>query len=118
MDLLESLRARFEEDGVLVIPDAVSPETIARVTEATDRIVREGGAPPRGGRDPERYVRCVVRPGDAVKWENRTFHAPENNTSPHTRKAVMVQYGSLARWAADHGLDRELTPEAEALEPK
>jgi ectoine hydroxylase-related dioxygenase (phytanoyl-CoA dioxygenase family) len=51
---------------------------------------------PRGGRDPERYVRLDLQPGDAVMWENRTFHAPENNTSPNTRKAVMVQYGY--RW--------------------
>jgi ectoine hydroxylase-related dioxygenase (phytanoyl-CoA dioxygenase family) len=51
---------------------------------------------PRGGRDPERYVRLELEPGDAVFWENRTFHAPENNTSAHTRKAVMIQYGY--RW--------------------
>jgi ectoine hydroxylase-related dioxygenase (phytanoyl-CoA dioxygenase family) len=51
---------------------------------------------PRGGRDPESWVRLKIKPGDAVLWENRTFHAPENNTGPKTRKAVMVQYGY--RW--------------------
>jgi ectoine hydroxylase-related dioxygenase (phytanoyl-CoA dioxygenase family) len=51
---------------------------------------------PRGGRDPESWVRLNIKPGDAVIWENRTFHAPENNTSPNTRKAVMIQYGY--RW--------------------
>ncbi len=287
MDLLGPQRAQFEEDGVLVVRDAVSPEAIARVTEASDRIVAEGGsqgrwigkpvsakrrveyrglfslddaflellAPPkvfplmvallspnihvmssqllyahpnqeprphhggwhrdvigssedlgydrtprlairvgyylgnvseegsgvtlfvpgshrlkrpiplpRGGRDPERYVRLDIRPGDAVMWENRTFHGPENNVSPNTRKAVMVQYGyrwlrpvdyldhapellarcdpvahqllsshdlnedgsmtrmkgsrALDEWATEHGLGRELSPEAQALEPK
>jgi ectoine hydroxylase-related dioxygenase (phytanoyl-CoA dioxygenase family) len=286
-DALDAQRAKFEEDGMLVIENAIPRETIDRVREATDRIVREGGprgrwigkpvsakrrveyrglfnldeafldllapskvfAPivallspnihmmssqllyahpgqearpyhggwhrdvigssedlgydhtprlairvgyyltdvsepgsgitlfvpgshrlrrpiplPRGGRDPERYVRLDIKPGDAVMWENRTFHTPENNTSPNTRKAVMVQYGyrwlrpvdfldhppellakcdpvarqllsshdfnedgsmdrmkgsrALKEWAADHGLGRELTPEAKALEPK
>jgi ectoine hydroxylase-related dioxygenase (phytanoyl-CoA dioxygenase family) len=285
-DALDAQRAKFEEDGMLVIENAISRETIDRVREATDRIVREGGprgrwigkpvsakrrveyrglfnldeafldllAPPkvfapivallspnihmmssqllyahpgqearpyhggwhrdvigssedlgydhtprlairvgyyltdvsepgsgitlfvpgshrlrrpiplpRGGRDPERYVRLDIKPGDAVMWENRTFHAPENNTSANTRKAVMIQYGyrwlrpvdfldhpaellarcdpvarqllsshdlnedgSMARmkgsraleeWADQHGLGRELSPEARALEP-
>jgi ectoine hydroxylase-related dioxygenase (phytanoyl-CoA dioxygenase family) len=49
-----------------------------------------------GSRDPETFVRPRVRPGDAVIWENRTFHAPERNTSANVRKAVMVQYGY--RW--------------------
>jgi ectoine hydroxylase-related dioxygenase (phytanoyl-CoA dioxygenase family) len=47
-------------------------------------------------RNPASFERPDVRPGDAVLWENRTFHAPENNTSPNTRKAVMIQYGY--RW--------------------
>lgn len=51
---------------------------------------------PRGGRDPENWLRPEVEPGDAVLWENRTFHAPENNTSADVRKAVMIQYGY--RW--------------------
>src|SRR3989442_3337163 len=43
LEQLEAQRARFEEDGMLVIEDAVSPETIDRVREATDRIVAQGG---------------------------------------------------------------------------
>ncbi len=46
--------------------------------------------------NPAHFERPDIRPGDAVLWENRTFHAPENNTSADTRKAVMVQYGY--RW--------------------
>ena len=45
---------------------------------------------------PQRFVRPRVRPGDAVIWENRTFHAPERNTSANVRKALMIQYGY--RW--------------------
>jgi ectoine hydroxylase-related dioxygenase (phytanoyl-CoA dioxygenase family) len=218
-ELLEQQRARFEEDGMLIIKNAVPTEAIDRVREATDRIVSEGGdkgrwigkpvsakrrveyrglfnlddaflellvpqtvfplmvkilgpnlhmmssqllyahpnqepreyhggwhrdvigssedlgydktprlairvgyylsdvseegsgitlfAPgshrlthvidlPRGGRDPETWLRPEIEPGDAVLWENRTFHAPENNVSSNTRKAVMIQYGY--RW--------------------
>jgi ectoine hydroxylase-related dioxygenase (phytanoyl-CoA dioxygenase family) len=49
-----------------------------------------------GTGDPESFERPDVRPGDAVLWENRTFHAAENNTSVNVRKAVMIQYGY--RW--------------------
>jgi Phytanoyl-CoA dioxygenase (PhyH) len=49
-----------------------------------------------GTRDPEKFERPDTHPGDAVIWENRTFHAPERNTSPNVRKAVMFQYGY--RW--------------------
>jgi ectoine hydroxylase-related dioxygenase (phytanoyl-CoA dioxygenase family) len=119
---------------------------------------------PEGGLDPESWLRLNLEPGDAVAWENRTFHAPENNTSANTRKAVMIQYGyrwlrpvdflehapellakcdpvarqllsshdmnedgsmvrmkgskALTEWAAKYGLDRQLTPEQQKLEPK
>ncbi len=46
--------------------------------------------------DPESFTRPSVKPGDAVIWENRTFHAPERNTSANVRKAAMIQYGY--RW--------------------
>jgi ectoine hydroxylase-related dioxygenase (phytanoyl-CoA dioxygenase family) len=58
--------------------------------------LKEPIALPRGGRDPDTWLRPKIKPGDAVLWENRTFHAPENNTSANTRKALMVQYGY--RW--------------------
>lgn len=40
--------------------------------------------------------RPQVEPGDALIWENRTYHAVERNTSGRTRKALMFQYGF--RW--------------------
>ena len=49
-----------------------------------------------GSQDPEDWLRPAVGPGDAVLWENRTFHAAENNESADVRKAVMYQYGY--RW--------------------
>lgn len=49
-----------------------------------------------GEQHPEGYIRPDAEPGDAVLWENRTFHAPERNTSPNLRKAVMIQYSY--RW--------------------
>jgi ectoine hydroxylase-related dioxygenase (phytanoyl-CoA dioxygenase family) len=46
--------------------------------------------------DPPVVLRPPVAPGDAVIWENRTYHAVEENTSGRTRKALMFQYGF--RW--------------------
>src|SRR3954453_11409483 len=43
VERLEQQRATFEEDGVLVIEDAVSPGAIERIREAADRIVAQGG---------------------------------------------------------------------------
>lgn len=46
--------------------------------------------------DPAVVIRPPVTPGDALIWENRTYHAVEQNMSGRTRKAVMFQYGF--RW--------------------
>lgn len=46
--------------------------------------------------DPAALIRPPVSPGDALIWENRTYHAVEQNTSGRTRKALMFQYGF--RW--------------------
>lgn len=51
---------------------------------------------PEGSEHPANCVRPEVEPGDALIWENRTFHAPERNESDNLRKALMVQYGF--RW--------------------
>jgi ectoine hydroxylase-related dioxygenase (phytanoyl-CoA dioxygenase family) len=59
-------------------------------------VLREQLPLKEGTRDPESFTRLQVKPGDAVLWENRTFHTPEVNTGPNVRKAVMIQYGY--RW--------------------
>jgi len=46
--------------------------------------------------DPPNVSRPPVHPGDALVWENRLYHAVEQNTSGRTRKALMFQYGF--RW--------------------
>jgi hypothetical protein len=60
-DALEAQRAKFEEDGMLVIENAIPRETIDRVREATDRIVREAG--PRG-----RWIGKPVSAKRRVSW--------------------------------------------------
>jgi len=42
---------------------------------------------------PENVVEPLLRPGDAVFFENRTWHAAAANLSDHTRIAVMFGYG-------------------------
>ena len=56
---LEGLRSKFEEDGYVVIKDAVPRETIERVTAAADRIVAEGGQAGRWYGKPETQPRLI-----------------------------------------------------------
>jgi ectoine hydroxylase-related dioxygenase (phytanoyl-CoA dioxygenase family) len=46
-----------------------------------------------GKPDPENVVEPLLKAGDAVFFENRTWHAASVNHSPHTRKAGMFGYG-------------------------
>jgi ectoine hydroxylase-related dioxygenase (phytanoyl-CoA dioxygenase family) len=48
---------------------------------------------PQGQSDPEGAVEPLLQPGDAVFFENRTWHAGAVNLSGRTTKAVMFGYG-------------------------
>ena len=63
-DVLEAQRARFEEDGMLVIKNAVPTDTIDRIREATDRIVAEG-------RQPGRWIGKAVSAKRRVEYRGR-----------------------------------------------
>src|SRR5688500_13388770 len=56
---LDALVSRFNEDGYLVIEDAVSAQTIDRVREAADRIVAAGAQAGRWQGKPETAPRRV-----------------------------------------------------------
>lgn len=49
-----------------------------------------------GAIDPENVTLLTLQPGDAVFFENRTFHSGGINKSDFTRKCIMFQYGF--RW--------------------
>jgi ectoine hydroxylase-related dioxygenase (phytanoyl-CoA dioxygenase family) len=49
-----------------------------------------------GQADPDNVLEPLLQPGDAVFFENRTFHAATANLSSWTRKAIMFGYGY--RW--------------------
>ena len=51
---------------------------------------------PPGAIDPHGALQLRLNPGDAVLFENRTFHVRGINESGRTRKTVMMQYGF--RW--------------------
>jgi ectoine hydroxylase-related dioxygenase (phytanoyl-CoA dioxygenase family) len=53
---------------------------------------------PAGKPDPDNVLEASLQPGDAVLFENRTWHAVGPNLSNRTRKAVMFGYGY--RWLA------------------
>ena len=55
----ETLLSRFNEDGYIVIENAVGPETIGRVLDAADRIVADGAEPGRWWGKPETAPRRV-----------------------------------------------------------
>src|SRR5690606_29859493 len=42
--------------------------------------------------DPEHLVVPLLAPGDAVLFENRTWHAGSPNRCPHKRKTLMMGY--------------------------
>ncbi len=48
--------------------------------------------------DPEGAVEVTARPGDAVFFDRRIWHARSRNYSEHTRKAVF--FGYTYRWTA------------------
>lgn len=56
--------------------------------------------------DPYGAIEVCVKPGDAVLFEQRTYHAVGPNTSSLTRKSLFFGYGY--RWI--HPMDYKVTP--------
>lgn len=63
---------------------------------------------PHGAIDPPDAVRPVLQLGDAVLFENRTWHCPGFNSAGRVRKAVIMEYGY--RWLRRRTRER-LIPE-------
>jgi ectoine hydroxylase-related dioxygenase (phytanoyl-CoA dioxygenase family) len=78
------------------LSDISEPGSGATLFSPGSHLLREPIQVEANSNNPEHFVRPRVRPGDAVIWENRTFHAPERNESAEVRKAAMIQYGY--RW--------------------
>lgn len=78
------------------LSDISEPGSGATLFAPGSHLLREPIPIEAGTDHPKHFVRPSVQLGDAVIWENRTFHAPERNTSPNLRKAAMIQYGY--RW--------------------
>ncbi|MGH2952431.1 MAG: phytanoyl-CoA dioxygenase family protein [Solirubrobacterales bacterium] len=78
------------------VSDISQPGSGATLFAPGSHLLKEPIPMAQGTDNPEDFVRPKVKPGDAVIWENRTFHAPERNTSADVRKAIMIQYGY--RW--------------------
>jgi ectoine hydroxylase len=69
----------------------------------TGRPAQAEGAP-----DPYGAIEICAKPGDAVLFEQRTYHAVGPNTSSITRKSLFFGYGY--RWI--HPMDYKVTPPA------
>jgi ectoine hydroxylase-related dioxygenase (phytanoyl-CoA dioxygenase family) len=66
-----------------------------RFAPGSNRLI--GGLPiPKGASDPPGFVEITAKPGDAVLFEQRTYHAVGPNRSHLTRKSLFFGYGY--RW--------------------
>src|SRR4029078_7701056 len=75
------------------LTDLTEPNWGATLFSPGSNHVKHALEIPPGKPDPENVVEPLLKAGDAVFFENRTFHAASVNHSPHTRKAIMFGYG-------------------------
>jgi ectoine hydroxylase-related dioxygenase (phytanoyl-CoA dioxygenase family) len=68
-----------------------------------------------GSVDPEGTIEPLLEPGDAVLFENRTWHAATANLSRHTRKCVMFGYGY--RWLKEFDYQNQSDDLVSKLDP-
>ena len=62
---------------------------------------------PKGRVDPENVVEPSLEPGDAVLFENRTYHAATANLSGYTRKCIMFGYGHMWMQPMDYRIQAD-----------
>ena len=84
---------RMEMKCAYYLTDLSEPNWGATLFSPRSNHLKEELPFPAGQSDPDDVVEPTLRAGDAVFFENRTYHAASVNHSPHTRKAVMFGYG-------------------------
>jgi ectoine hydroxylase-related dioxygenase (phytanoyl-CoA dioxygenase family) len=78
------------------LTDLSEPKSGATLFAPGSNNLKEPLRKPDGQADPDNTVEPLLHAGDAVLFENRTWHAGAVNFSGRTRKAVMFGYGY--RW--------------------
>ena len=74
------------------LTDLSEPNSGVTMMAAGSNQLKERIEIPAGKADPASKVEPLLRPGDCVFFENRTWHAGAANLTERTRKAVMIGY--------------------------
>jgi ectoine hydroxylase-related dioxygenase (phytanoyl-CoA dioxygenase family) len=97
-DLGHARIPRMEIKVAYYLTDLSEPNSGVTLMAPGSNNLKERLAIPAGQADPDNVMEAQLQPGDAVLFENRTWHAGGLNLSGRTRKAVMFGYGY--RWLA------------------
>lgn len=92
-DLGHANLVRLEMKCAYYLTDLTEPNWGATLFSPGSNRLKEPMKIPDGQPDPENVLEPLLKAGDAVFFENRTYHAASVNHSPHTRKAIMFGYG-------------------------
>ncbi|MBE7463925.1 MAG: phytanoyl-CoA dioxygenase family protein [Planctomycetes bacterium] len=87
---------RMEVKVAYYLTDLSEPCSGSTLVAPGSHKLKEPPPFPDGGADPVGALEPLLQPGDALFFENRTWHAGGPNRSGRTRKAVMFGYGY--RW--------------------
>ena len=91
-DLGDQFIPRHSLKAAYYLTDLSQPSSGVTMMAAGSNQLREPIDIPPGQVDPVSAVEPLLHPGDAVFFENRTWHAGAANLTDRTRKAVMIGY--------------------------
>jgi ectoine hydroxylase-related dioxygenase (phytanoyl-CoA dioxygenase family) len=92
-DLGHACTPRMEMKCAYYLTDTSEPCSAVTMFAPGSNHLKEKLPIPEGAKDPEGAVEPSLQPGDAVFFENRTYHAGAANLLGRTTKAVMMGYG-------------------------
>jgi ectoine hydroxylase-related dioxygenase (phytanoyl-CoA dioxygenase family) len=84
---------RLEIKCAYYLSDLREPDSGATLFSPGSHLLKERLVIPEGQADPDNAIEPSLSPGDAVFFENRTWHAGAVNLSGLTTRAVMMGYG-------------------------
>jgi ectoine hydroxylase-related dioxygenase (phytanoyl-CoA dioxygenase family) len=86
---------RLEVKCAYYLSDLTAPDSGATLFSPGSHLLKQRLRIPEGRPDPENVLELRLAPGDAVFFENRTWHAGAVNLTGRTTRAVMFGYGHL-----------------------
>ena len=92
-DLGHAQIPRLEMKAAYYLTDTSEPCSAVTMFARGSNHLKEPLTIPQGQKDPESAVEPSLKAGDAVFFENRTYHAGAVNLTGRTTKAVMMGYG-------------------------